>query len=58
MVCMTLDYVGLTQISVIRIVYRSVDFKRFFIYLNFCYYRYFLLTFIFHKVAYRNAFTV
>jgi len=31
--------VGITQSSVIRIIHRNVGLKRFFIYLNFCYYR-------------------
>jgi len=48
---MTLDDVGLTQSSVIWIIRRNVGLKRFFIYLNFCYYRYFLLTFVFHKIV-------
>jgi len=30
MVCMTLDCVGITQSSVIRIIYRNVGLKRFF----------------------------
>jgi len=34
-----LDFVGITQSSVIRIIYRNVGLKRFFIYLNVCYYR-------------------
>jgi len=38
MVCMTLDCVGITQSSVIRIIHRNVGLKHFFIYLNFCYY--------------------
>jgi len=29
MVCMTLDCVGITQFSVIRIIHRNVDLKRF-----------------------------
>jgi len=29
MVCMTLDYVGITQSSVIQIIYRNVGLKRF-----------------------------
>jgi len=39
MVCMTLNYVGLTQSSVVRIIHRNVGLKCFFIYLNCCYYR-------------------
>ena len=39
MICITLDCVGLTQSSVIRIIYRNVGLKRFFIYLHVCYYR-------------------
>jgi len=35
---MTLDCVGLTQSSVVQIIHRNVGLKRFFIYLNFCYY--------------------
>ena len=35
MVCMTLDCVGITQSSVIRIIYCNVCLKRFFIHLNF-----------------------
>jgi len=55
MVCMTLDCVGLTQSSVIRIIHRNVGgLKCFFIYLNLCYYLYFLLTFIFHKVVWKR----
>jgi len=39
MVCMTLNCVGLTQFSVIRIIHRNVGPKCFFlIYLHFCYY--------------------
>jgi len=30
MVCMTLDCLGITQSSVIRIIYRNVGLKRFF----------------------------
>jgi len=37
MVFMTLNYVSLTQSSVIRIIHRNVGVKRFFIYLNYCY---------------------
>jgi len=41
-----LNCVGLTQFSVIQIINRNVGLKSFFIiYLNVCYYRYFLLTF-------------
>jgi len=47
---MTLNCVGLTQSSVIWIIHRNVGPKYFFIYLMFCYYRYFFLTFLFHKV--------
>jgi len=36
---MTLDCVGITQFSVMRIIHRNVGLKRFFIYLNFCIYR-------------------
>jgi len=36
---MTLDCVSIIQSSVIRIIHRYVDLKRFFIYLNLCYYR-------------------
>jgi len=32
---MTLDCVGITQSSVIRITHRNIGLKRFFIYLNF-----------------------
>jgi len=39
MVCMTLDCVGITQSNVIQIIHHNVGLKRFFIYLNFCYYR-------------------
>jgi len=35
---MTLNCVGLTQSSVMQIIYRNVGLKCFFIYLNFCYY--------------------
>jgi len=37
MICMTLDCVGITQSSVIEIIYLNAGLKRFFIYLNFCY---------------------
>jgi len=36
---MTLGCVDITQSSVIRIIHRNVGLNRFFIYLNFCYYR-------------------
>jgi len=39
MVCMTLNTVGLTQSSVIRIIHRNVGLKCFFHLPNFCYYR-------------------
>jgi len=39
MVHMTLNCVGITQSSVIQIIYRNVGLKHFFTYLNFCYYR-------------------
>jgi len=47
MVCMTLDCVGLTQSSVIRIIHCNVGLKHFFIYLNFCYYCYFFFAYIY-----------
>jgi len=43
MVCITLNCVGLTQFSVIRIIHRNVGLKCFCIYLNVCYYRYYYL---------------
>jgi len=39
MVCMTLNFVGLTQSSVIQIIHQNVGLKCFFVYLNICYYR-------------------
>jgi len=39
LVCMTLNCVGLTQFSVIRIIYRNVCLTCFFIYLDVHYYR-------------------
>jgi len=39
MVFMTLDCVGITQSSVIRIIHRNLGLKRFFLHLDFCYYR-------------------
>jgi len=47
MVHMTLDRVDITQSSFIRINYRyhNVGLTCFFIFLNFCYYHQFLLTF-------------
>jgi len=56
MVCMTLNCVGLTQSSVIQIIHRNVGLKCFLIYLHFCYYRYFLLRFIFHKVVWKRIY--
>jgi len=51
-VCMTLDYVGIAQSSVIWIIYCNVGLKRFFSFSwIFVIIISFLLTFIFHKVV-------
>ena len=56
---MTLNCASLTQSSVTRIIHRNIGLKCFFfIYINFCYYRQFLLTFIFHKVVQRHIYCV